>query len=626
MTRPDTKSPKRLALASLGALGIVYGDIGTSPLYALRECFHGTHGMAIDRVNVLGVLSMIVWSLILVVTIKYVAYVTRADNEGEGGILALLALALDPRRQVGKQPVVYVLGLFGAALLYGDGVITPAISVLSAVEGLRIEAPALAPAVVPLTIAILVGLFWLQRRGTRAIGVLFGPIMLVWFLVLTLLGLAQITVHPEVLAAVNPLYAVQYFTHHGLAGAIVLGAVFLCVTGGEALYADMGHFGTRPIRLAWIGVCLPALVIHYFGQGALLIAHPEAIEHPIVHMSPAWARIPIITLATLATVIASQALISGTYSMTRQATLLGYAPRLRVVHTSADQIGQIYMPGVNLAMAIATVALVLGFGSSSRLAAAYGIAVTMTMVITTLLAHVVARRRWGWPLWLGLAVTVPLLAMDLAFFGANALKLFDGGWVPIALALAVFTAMTTWRRGREILAVRFRDRSIPYVELEDWLAKEAPTRVPGTAVYLTAHPDSVPLSLIENVRHNHAIHARVVLLSIVFTQTARVSIANRLRVERLDDGVVRLFGHYGFVETPNVPRLLELALAEGIEVDPETVTFVMGRETLLATRRAGMALWRESLFAVMSRNAQRAAAFFGIPSERVLEVGAQIEL
>ena len=543
-----------------------------------------------------------------------------------GLALALLALALDPRRPIGKQPIVYVLGLFGAALLYGDGVITPAISVLSAVEGVGIEAPSLAPAVVPITLAILVGLFWIQRRGTRAIGVLFGPIMLVWFLVLTVLGLGQIVARPQVLAAVNPMYAVDYFTHHGLAGAIVLGAVFLCVTGGEALYADMGHFGTRPIRLAWVGLCLPALVINYFGQGALLIAHPEAIEHPIVHMSPEWARVPIIALSTMATVIASQALISGTYSMTRQATLLGYAPRLRVVHTSPDQIGQIYMPGVNLAMMIATLALVLGFGSSSNLAAAYGIAVTMTMVITTLLAHVVAQRKWGWPLGLGLAVTVPFLAMDLAFFGANALKLFDGGWVPIAIAVAVFTAMTTWRRGREILAARFRDRSIPYSELGAWLAKEAPAQVPGTAVYLTAHPDSVPLSLIENVRHNHAIHARVVLLSIVFTQTARVSITHRLRVERLDDGVLRLFGHYGFVETPNVPKLLELALAEGIEVDPETVTFVMGRETLLATRRAGMSLWRESLFAVMSRNAQRAAAFFGIPSERVLEVGAQIEL
>jgi KUP system potassium uptake protein len=613
-------------MAGLGALGVVYGDIGTSPLYALRECFHGAHGVTLDRVGVLGVLSMIVWSLILVVTVKYIAYVTRADNEGEGGILALLALALDPKKPVGKQPIVYVLGLFGAALLYGDGIITPAISVLSAVEGIGVEAPSLEAYIVPITVAILVGLFWIQRYGTERVGVLFGPIMLVWFGTLTALGVSQIVGRPEVLEAFWPTYAIDYFRHHGLHGAIVLGAVFLVVTGGEALYADMGHFGKTPIRLAWLAVVLPALVLHYFGQGALLLGNPEAIEHPLIHMAPEGARIPIVVLSTLATVIASQALITGTYSITRQATLLGYLPRLRVVHTSPDQIGQIYMPAVSWALMLATIALVLAFRSSTRLAAAYGIAVTMTMVITTLLAHVVARRQWGWPLVAALAVTVPFLVMDLAFFGANALKLLDGGYVPIVVALVMFTSMTTWRRGREILAERIRERSIPFRELGAWLEKAKPAKVPGTAVYLTGHPDSVPLPLIDNVRHNHAIHERVILLSLVFTQSAHVSITNRVRVEEVGAGVIRIFGHYGFVESPNVPKLLELALAEGIDLDPSHVTFVLGRETLLATTRGGMALWRESLFAVMSRNSQRAAAFFGVPTDRVLEIGSQIDL
>jgi KUP system potassium uptake protein len=622
----EPKTLKGVALASLGALGIVFGDIGTSPLYALRECFHGEHGIAMGPTNVLGVLSMIVWSLIVVVTVKYVAYVLRADNDGEGGILALLALALDPEQPLGRQRIVYVLGLFGAALLYGDGIITPAISVLSAVEGIRVEAPSLGPYVVPITVTILVALFLIQRRGTEQVGQLFGPVMLAWFVVLALLGIANILERPAVLAAVSPTYAIDYFAQNKLPGAIVLGSVFLVATGGEALYADMGHFGLRPIRLAWLWLALPALVLNYFGQGALLLESPEAIENPLVHMAPDWARIPVIVLATMATVIASQALITGTYSITRQATLLGYAPRLRVVHTSPDQIGQIYMPTVNWSLMIATIATVLAFGSSSRLAAAYGIAVTMTMIITTLLAYVVARRKWRWSMVVALGVTAPLLLIDLAFFGANAIKIADGGYVPVLVALGVFTAMTTWRRGREILAQRIRERSIPFADFPRWLDEQRPLRVPGTAVYLTAHPDSVPLSLVDNVRHNHAIHERVVLLSLVFRQTARVSIANRARVEDLGFGLVRIFGHYGFVETPNVPRLLELAIAEGIEIDPATVTFVVGRETLLATHRAGMAIWREVLFAWMSRNAQRAAAYFGIPSERVLEIGAQIEL
>jgi KUP system potassium uptake protein len=626
MSSPQSNSPKQVALSALGALGVVYGDIGTSPLYAVRECFHGAHGMALDATNVYGVLSLIIWSLILVVTVKYVAYVLRADNDGEGGILALLALALDPKRPIAKQPIVYVLGLFGAALLYGDGIITPAISVLSAIEGVVVEAPTLEWAVIPITVLILIGIFAVQRRGTASVGMMFGPITLLWFVTLIAIAVPHIVEHPDILRAVWPGYAVTYFTTHGLHGIVVLGAVFLVVTGGEALYADMGHFGARPVRLAWVIVVLPALLVNYFGQAAFLLEHPEGLVHPVMHMSPGWARIPVLVISTAATIIASQALISGTYSITRQAILLGFAPRLKVVHTSSQQIGQIYMPLVNWSLMVGCIALVLGFGSSSALAAAYGIAVTATMVITTLLAHVVATRRWGWPAIVTLLVTSLFVAIDLAFLGANTLKFLDGGWVPIVIAIAIFTGFTTWRKGREILADRIRERSIRIADLPAWLRERNPVTVPGTAVYLTAHPDSLPLAMVSNIEHNASLHERVILLSITFTNHARVSIANRLKVERIDERIVRLFGYYGFVETPDVPALLELAVMEGIEVDAKTVTFVMGRETLIASDRPGMAQWREALFAYMSRNAQRAATFFGIPSERVLEIGAQIEL
>ena len=617
---------RALVVSSVGALGIVYGDIGTSPLYAVRECFHHTHGLTLSAPDVMGVLSLIVWSLILVVTVKYLVYVMRADNSGEGGILALFALATSRDKPMSRQLFVYAIGLFGAALLYGDGIITPAISVLSAVEGIGVEAPALEPAVIPITVAILIALFAVQSRGTERVGLAFGPVMLLWFTTLGVLGVVWIVRRPEILWALSPHYAVMFFMHHGLAGGIVLGSVFLVVTGGEALYADMGHFGRRPIQLAWIVVVFPGLVVHYFGQGALLLAQPGAIEHPLMFMAPSWARILLLVLASCATVIASQALISGVFSLTRQAILLGYAPRLRVVHTSAKQIGQIYMPSINAALAVATILLVLAFRSSSALAAAYGIAVTMTMIITTMLAHVVARRRWGWG-WLGAsALTAGLLSLDLAYFASNAVKIADGGWVPLLVGVAVFVLLTTWSRGRAILAQRMRERSMPIAGLPRWIAELAPTEVPGVAVYMTAHPDAAPVSLVENVRHNHAIHERIVLLSLAFEQSARVSIGNRLTVQRIDQRIVRLTGHYGFVERPDVPSLLELALAEGIEIDPATVTYVMGRETLLATNRPGMAMWRESLFALMSRNAQRAAAFFGIPSDRVLEIGTQIEL
>lgn len=623
---PSRAPPKSLAVAALGALGVVFGDIGTSPLYALRECFRGVYRIELDHTNVLGVLSLILWSLFLVVTLKYTVYLMRADNDGEGGVLALLALALDPKRPARRRRLVFWVGILGAALLYGDAMITPAISVLSAVEGLRVEAPALEPMVVPITVAILFGVFAVQRRGTARVAAVFGPIMLLWFALLTVLGLRQIVRRPEVLLAFSPTYAFQFFAHHHLAGLAVLGGVVLVVTGAEALYADMGHFGKRPIRVAWLLVVLPALVIDYLGQGALLLSHPEAIHHPVMFMAPAWARIPVIAFATVATVIASQALITGTYSVTRQAILLGYAPRLSIVHTSPAEIGQIYLPTINWILMAATIALVIGFGSSSSLAAAYGIAVTGTMLTTTLLAHVVARRRWGWSVAIALAVTVPLLVMDTAFFTANLFKVAQGGWVPLLVAALIFAVMTTWRRGRELLRERIAERSIPLDGLERWLESQHPVIVPGTAVYMTAHPTAVPHALIDNVRYNGSLHQNVLLLSIAFARTAHVSVAKRLEVTKLCGGMQRIIGHYGFVETPDVPSLLRLAIAEGIDADPDEVTYVLGRETLLPSERPGMARWRDSLFSFMSRNAERAASFFRIPSDRVLEIGTQIDL
>lgn len=623
---PRPPTGRYLASLSLAALGIVYGDIGTSPLYAVRECFHGEHAFAVDRVNVLGVLSLILWSLIIVISIKYLAYVMRADNEGEGGVLALMALAFDPSKRGWVQHGIFVIGLFGAALLYGDGAITPAISVLSAVEGLEVAAPALHAFIIPITIAILAGLFWFQRHGTAGIGLAFGPITLIWFLVLSILGIHQIVQNPGVLAAASPTFAVAFFAHHGVAGVVVLGAVFLVVTGGEALYADMGHFGPRPIRLAWFAIVLPALVINYFGQGAMILRDPTTASAPLFRMAPEWALYPLILLSTLATIIASQAVISGTYSITRQATMLGFAPRLEVVHTSAKEIGQIYMPSVNWGLFALVVALVVGFGSSSALAAAYGIAVTSTMVITTMLAYIVARDRWRWRRLYLVPLTVFFLVIDVAFLGANALKIVDGGWFPLALATAVFVLMTTWKRGRELLAERVKAKGMEWARLDALLDDETLARPAGAAVYLTTTPGTVPPALAEILRHTGALHERIVLLSVELASTARVPVTERVRAEELGHGVVRVIGRYGFIEQPDVPHLLDLAVAEGLDVDPTTATFVLGRETILATDRPGMAIWREEIFAFMSRNARRAAAFFGIPSDRVLEIGSQIDL
>jgi KUP system potassium uptake protein len=614
-----------LLMLSLAALGIVFGDIGTSPLYAMRECLHGPHAVAPLRENVLGVLSLIFWSLTIVIGLKYLLYVLRADNKGEGGILALLALASKATSQNRiRHRFTFVLGLFGASLLYGDGMITPAISVLSAVEGLKVAAPSLGRYVVPITIVILVGLFLIQRRGTGKVGTIFGPITLTWFFALAVLGIYQLVQNPEVLLALSPHYGAAFLAHGGAPGFLVLGAVFLAVTGGEALYADIGHFGKKPIRLTWLWIVMPALVLNYFGQGALLLKDQSAAENPFFRMVPAFALYPMIALSMMATVIASQALISGAFSVTRQATMLGFWPRLRMMHTSDEHIGQIYFPLVNWLLMLAAIGLVLGFRSSSGLAAAYGIAVNMDMVITTLLAFVVARYVWGWSLGVAASLTAALLVVDLAFFGANLSKVADGGWFPLMIGAGLFLVMTTWKRGREILAARFREQMVPLADFFELLRVELPARVPGTGVYMTSNPEGTPPALMTNFMHNRSVHQSVVLLTVITEEVARVAPEERAKVEHLEAGFHRLVARYGFMETPDIPALLATGLIPDYMI--EHTSFFLGRETVLATERPGMALWRERIFAFMSRNAQPATAFFGIPPDRVVELGTQIEI
>jgi KUP system potassium uptake protein len=620
-----------LAALALGALGVVYGDIGTSPLYALKECFTGKHGVDPTSQNVLGVLSLVFWAMTFVVTFKYLSFVMRADNRGEGGILALQALVSrrDPNRRGRK--VLLLLGIFGAALLYGDGVITPAISVLSAVEGVAVAAPPLTPLVVPLTVLILAGLFFIQKTGTARVGSIFGPIMLIWFIAIGTLGVHGILRDPSVLVAVNPMHGLRFFRHNGGTGFLVLGAVVLCITGGEALYADMGHFGKRPIRLAWLGLAMPALTLNYFGQGALLLQQPAARENPFYLLAPSWALSPLVGLATLATIVASQALISGAFSLTHQAVQLGYCPRITVKHTSSREMGQIYVPEVNWAIGGACIALVLGFKSSSNLAAAYGIAVTGTMSITTLLFHRVMRDLWRWPRWQTWPLTVAFLAVDLSFFGANIVKVEEGGWVPIAAAILVFTLMSTWKRGRTLLAAMLRDAGLP---LELFLAdvmRRKPIRIPGTAVFLTSSLGSAPPVLLHHVKHNKVLHERVILVSVLTEEVPAVPEAERVVWRDLGTGFWQVVAHYGFMEQPNVPALLEsLATRPGdgarLEVKPLEVSYYLGRETLLSTGTADLATWRKKLFIVMSRNSATASSFFRLPPNRVVELGAQVQL
>jgi KUP system potassium uptake protein len=618
----------QLAAFTLGALGVVYGDIGTSPLYALRECFHGTHGIAPTRDNVLGVLSLIFWSLTLIISIKYLVFVMRADNEGEGGILALLALvAKQPaRRADSARPVLIALGLFGAALLYGDGMITPAISVLGAVEGLTVATHVFEPYVVPLSVTILLGLFLLQPKGTERVGRIFGPVMVVWFVVIAALGVRWILRDLHVIEAFDPRHAYDFFHDNGFHGFVVLGSVFLVVTGGEALYADMGHFGRRPIRIAWFGLVLPALLLNYLGQGALLLENPAAAASPFYLLAPGWALLPLVALATMAAIIASQALISGAFSLTRQAIQLGYCPRLDIEYTSPNQQGQIYMPQVNWALMIATIGLVLGFRSSSALAAAYGMAVTSTMVITTLLTYLVARRSWGVSRIVAGSLAAFFLVIEFAFFGANVLKIVHGGWFPLVIGALIYACLSTWKKGRALLAARLRERLYPFDRFLGDIAARPPHRVPGTAVFMTSNLTGTPPTLLHNLEHNHVLHERIVLLTVVTNNTPYVPAEARFEQEALGAGFVRVTLHYGFMEEPDVPAALTAAGIQGFDFDVGRTTFFVGLETLLSSARKGMWQWRERLFAVMSRNAVRATSFFRIPPERVVELGMQIEL
>ena len=619
--------PTGVAALTVGALGIVFGDIGTSPLYAFRETFEG-HEVTVDTANVTGVCSLVLWSLILVVSIKYVVFVLRADNRGEGGILALTTLVVgsDDRAARANRRVLalLLLGLFGMALLYGDGVITPAISVLSATEGLEVAAPALSSWVLPLAVAILVALFAIQRRGTGAVGRLFGPVMLLWFGTLAVLGLARISGNLAILEAVDPLLAVRYLTTNGFDGFLSLGSVFLVVTGGEALYADLGHFGRSPIRRAWFVVAFPALVLNYFGQGALLLEEPEAIESPFFLMGPEWARWPLVVLATCATVIASQALISGAFSMTVQAMQLDYLPRLTVKHTSAHHMGQVYLPIVNVLLAVGCIGLVLGFRSSANLAAAYGIAVTATMGLTTMLFYVLARRKWGWGAPQAVALCVPFLVMDLAFFGANVFKIPAGGWFALAVAGVIMVAMTTWRTGRRVVADRM---AVGRIGIEDFIRSlpEDVARVPGTAVFMFRGDGVAPPSLQTNTRHNRVVHDRVILLSVVTDSRPYVD-GERTEVKDFGRRIFQVTAHHGFMEEPDVPSWLAEVELGGERVDPAEVTYFLGRETVIPSEVTSMAPWRERLFAVMLRTAASASRFFRLPPDRVVEVGSQVEI
>jgi KUP system potassium uptake protein len=607
---------------ALGALGVVYGDLGTNPLFALAEAFGGEHGVAVSAENVLGVLSLIFWALMLVVTLKYLTFVMKANNDGEGGILALLGLI-----PVAARPRLLVLViLFGSALLYGDGVVTPAISVLSAVEGLKAAAPGLTSWIVPITIAILVGLFLVQRKGTQGIGFAFGPVMVIWFLAIAALGVAQIVRNPVVLQALDPRCAARYFQHGGAGAFTVLGAVILCIAGAEALYADMGHFGRRPIVLAWYGLVLPSLVLAYFGQGAFLLSGGVPEPSAFYAIVPARLLIPMIVLSAAATVIASQALISGAYSLTQQAVQLGFSPRVTVVHTHEGHSGQIYVPEVNWALMIACVLLVAEFRSSDKLAAAYGLAVTGTMSVTTLAYFVVLVRSWNWAWYRAVPLCLLFLVVDLTFLVSNLRKFWDGGWVPFCIGLAVFTLFTTWITGRRRMGARMAEYFLPLEAFLDDVRAFNPPRVRGTAVFLTANPNGVPPLLLHHFKHNQVLHEKVVLLTVTSEHTPYVKPSHRLRVDEVSDGFYRLVARFGFMETPNVPTLLAASRDWGLLVDLERTTYYLGRETLIASGGPGMARWRKRLFAFVSRNARSATEYFGIPPNRVVELGMQVEL
>lgn len=621
------KGGSALFILALSALGVVYGDIGTSPLYALRECFHGIHAITPTPSNIFGVLSLIFWALIIVITIKYIIFILRADNHGEGGILALTALATPIRRmeRSGRRWLV-LLGVFGTALLYGDGVITPAISVLSAVEGLKIAAPGLESYVIPLTLVIIIGLFLIQSRGTTSIGRLFGPVMVIWFGTLALLGIINIVQYPAVFQAINPLYAVTFFSANGWAGFLILGTVFLVVTGGEALYADMGHFGPQPIRLAWFTLVLPALLLNYFGQGALLLNTPEAAENSFYLMAPAWALYPLVALATLATIIASQALISGAFSITMQAENLGFLPRMKILHTSATAYGQIYIPFVNWTLMLACIAVVVSFQTSGNLAAAYGIAVTTTMVITTTIFAVVALERWGWQPLLVIGVVGFFLIIDAAFFGANLVKIPHGGWFPLVVAGLIFIITTTWKRGSALVFSYEQEMEMDLNELLERIRKDPPARTPGLAVFLSANPNNVPAALLANLKYNGVLHEKVVLTTVHPEDLPRIPEMERVSVEPLGQGFYRVIIHYGFMEEPDVPEALARLDPAALDFDPRQVPYFVNRTRAIATDKPGMALWREHLYSVLRQNAASASDFFCLPATQVFEISTSVEV
>ena len=606
----------------------MYGDIGTSPLYALRECFSNLYGLTPSPTNVYGVLSLIIWAILLVVAVKYIVFILRADNNGEGGILALMALVLQREHGTGgrrRRAIVIGLGLFGAALLYGDGIITPPVSVFGAMEGLLVAAPAFEKLIVPVTFAILFTLFFFQKRGTGGIGAVFGPVVLLWFGTIAVLGGREILRSPRILLALNPWYGVQFFATHNARAFFILGSVVLAITGAEALYADLGHFGKRPIRLAFFAFVLPALLLNYFGQGALILRVPAAAENPFYLLAPKWFLYPLLGIANAAAIVASQALISGAYSLTQQAVQLGYIPRVTIVHTSKQEAGQIYIPEVNSALMIGCLTLVVTFRSAGALAAAYGIAVTGTMVITTILFAIVARNRWGWSKRNIAVLTAGFLIVDLAFFAANAVKIVAGGWVPLALAVVFFTLMTTWKAGRELLAGILRQGALPMELLLDDLKRRRIPRVPGTAVFMTSGTDGAPVVLLHHLKHNKVLHEEVILLSVQSAEVPDVDDTERVRVQSLGQGFFQVIATFGFMETPNVPAVLERARASGIRAASAETSYVLGRERLLPYGTSQMSRWRKKLFVFMSRNARSATEFFGLPTNRVVELGAQIE-
>ena len=611
------------------AIGVVYGDIGTSPLYAIRECFKEEHGLVANTENVFGVLSLILWALIIVVSIKYVVFIMRADNRGEGGELALLALILQKQQRqtdTSRRFIIIALGLTGASLLYGDGVITPAMSVLGATEGLVVIAPQFHVFVVPLTLVILLTLFLVQKIGTAKVGRVFGPVMILWFVIIAILGIREIARSPQILLAINPWHGVSFFMRNGFAGFVILGAVVLAVTGAEALYADMGHFGRRPIRVAWFALVLPALMLNYFGQAALVLREPAAAANPFYLLAPRIFLYPLLALATAAAVIASQALISGAFSITQQSIQLGYCPRMSIIHTSETEHGQIYIPEVNRALMIGCLTVVIGFRSTSALGAAYGIAVTGSMAISTILFSTLARTRWNWSWARVIGLATLFLIVDLSFFGSNALKIVHGGWVPLAIAISVFTLMTTWNTGRKIVQSLLARGSLPIDLFLADVAKRKPFRAPGTAVFMTSNPEGAPLVLLHHLRHNKTLLENVILLSILSANVPQVPDEERITVTDLGEGFWRVTAKYGFMEKANVPQVLARCRTMGVVADRRDTTYFLGRERLLPTGRARLARWRKKLYIFMSRNSRTATEYFSIPPNRVVELGAQLEM